>query len=96
MADRGRVAVLGLGSFPPFPPPFSSNTSADDDPGVSGLTALKNFLEQGFDAVAFERNEYVGGLWQYNPDPKQTTVLKGRFKFRTRSDGCLGGQIERY
>ena len=35
-------------------------------------------IEQGFDATGFERNEYVGGLWQFNPDPKQTTALKGR------------------
>lgn len=26
---------------------------------------LKNLLEEGFDAVGFERNEYLGGLWKF-------------------------------
>lgn len=27
--------------------------------------ALKNLLEEGFDAVGLERNEYLGGLWKF-------------------------------
>ncbi|PGH04740.1 hypothetical protein AJ80_08470 [Polytolypa hystricis UAMH7299] len=42
--------------------------------GVSGLAALKNFREEGFDAVAFDRRSYVGGLWRFS-DGLETTVL---------------------
>jgi hypothetical protein len=81
---RGRVAVLGLGRS------FStsrgvSHSSSCPGIGVAGLTALKNLLEQGFDVTGFEKNDYVGGLWQYNEDPNQTTVLKGRHAIRAKA-----------
>ena len=44
--------------------------------GACGLTALKNLREAGFDAVGFEGNSYVSGLWQHSEDPEKTTVLK--------------------
>ncbi|KAJ6264082.1 hypothetical protein Dda_0223 [Drechslerella dactyloides] len=44
--------------------------------GSAGITAVKNLREQGFEAVGFERNDYVGGLWQYTPDENVTSVLK--------------------
>ena len=44
--------------------------------GVSGLTTLKSFLVEGFDAVGLERNDYIGGLWQWNTDGSQMSVLK--------------------
>ncbi|RSM10837.1 hypothetical protein CEP52_003322 [Fusarium oligoseptatum] len=31
--------------------------------------------EEGFDAVAFERREAVGGLWAYSDDPEYTSAL---------------------
>jgi dimethylaniline monooxygenase (N-oxide forming) len=43
--------------------------------GPAGLVALKNLLEEGFDATGFDRNSYVGGLWQYTEDDK-TSVLE--------------------
>lgn len=27
---------------------------------------MKNLLEEGFDVVGFDRNEYLGGLWHYD------------------------------
>ncbi|RSL95259.1 hypothetical protein CDV31_013949 [Fusarium ambrosium] len=43
--------------------------------GPAGLTALKSLREEGFDAVAFERREAVGGLWAYSDDPEYTSAL---------------------
>jgi dimethylaniline monooxygenase (N-oxide forming) len=42
---------------------------------VSGVTAVKNLAEQGFDVVGYERNNHIGGLWHYHEDPSQTKVL---------------------
>ena len=45
--------------------------------GIAGITSVKNLVEQGFeDVTGFERNDKIGGLWQFNEDPKQTTALK--------------------
>jgi dimethylaniline monooxygenase (N-oxide forming) len=46
--------------------------------GVLGLVTLKNLLEEGFDATAFEKNEYVGGLWRFTEDENVTSVTRGR------------------
>ncbi|KIX01095.1 uncharacterized protein Z518_10161 [Rhinocladiella mackenziei CBS 650.93] len=43
--------------------------------GALGLVALKNLREEGFNATGFERNTYVGGLWQFT-EAKQTSVLE--------------------
>ncbi|PHH84202.1 hypothetical protein CDD83_2324 [Cordyceps sp. RAO-2017] len=44
--------------------------------GPAGLTALKNLREEGFDAVAFERRDQVGGVWSYSPDTSYTSVIR--------------------
>ncbi|KAF2842659.1 FAD/NAD(P)-binding domain-containing protein [Patellaria atrata CBS 101060] len=44
--------------------------------GPLGLCALKNFLEEDFDATIFERRDVLGGLWAYSDDPNITTVSK--------------------
>jgi dimethylaniline monooxygenase (N-oxide forming) len=36
---------------------------------------LKNLREEGFHVTGFDRNEYVGGLWQYS-QKEQTSVLE--------------------
>ncbi|RDW81857.1 hypothetical protein BP6252_02969 [Coleophoma cylindrospora] len=41
--------------------------------GVLGLVTLKNLLEEGFDAVTFEKNDYVGGLWHFTEDEEITS-----------------------
>lgn len=61
---------LGLVTHPHSASNISSYT------GVSGVTAVKNLAEQGFDVVGYERNNHIGGLWHYHEDPSQTTVLK--------------------
>lgn len=42
--------------------------------GPAGLVALKNLIEEGFEVTGFDRNPYVGGLWQYTTEDK-TSVL---------------------
>ncbi|KAK6522177.1 hypothetical protein TWF281_002744 [Arthrobotrys megalospora] len=44
--------------------------------GSSGLAALKNLREAGLDAVGFERNPYVGGIWQYTTNETVTSVIQ--------------------
>ncbi|KAH9204067.1 dimethylaniline monooxygenase 2 [Leptodontidium sp. 2 PMI_412] len=44
--------------------------------GVLGLTALKNLLEEGFDATAFDKNDYVGGLWRFTEDGDTTSATE--------------------
>ncbi|KAF4344500.1 monooxygenase [Fusarium beomiforme] len=44
--------------------------------GPLGLLALKNLREQGVDAKAFERQEYVGGTWHASHNVEQTTALE--------------------
>ncbi|KAH8585789.1 flavin-binding monooxygenase-like-domain-containing protein [Bisporella sp. PMI_857] len=43
--------------------------------GPAGLTALKTLREEGFNAIAFERREKIGGLWSYSSNTTFTTVL---------------------
>jgi dimethylaniline monooxygenase (N-oxide forming) len=45
--------------------------------GVLGLVALKNLLEEGFDATAFDKNDYVGGLWRFTDDAETTSATEG-------------------
>lgn len=41
-----------------------------------GLAALKNFLEEGFDATAFDKNDYVGGLWHFTENADITSATE--------------------
>jgi dimethylaniline monooxygenase (N-oxide forming) len=43
---------------------------------VTGLAAVKNLVEQGFEVEAFERSQHIGGLWRYNEDKDMLSVLK--------------------
>lgn len=36
---------------------------------------MKNLLEEGFNVTGFDRNSYVGGLWHYNEENKNISVL---------------------
>lgn len=54
--------------------------------GALGLMALKNFLEDGFDATLYEGRAWVGGLWKYSDDEWLSTAENTKFnssKFRT-------------
>ncbi|DAA76291.1 TPA_exp: Uncharacterized protein A8136_0963 [Trichophyton benhamiae CBS 112371] len=43
--------------------------------GALGLVSMKNMLEEGFNVTGFDRNSYVGGLWHYNEENKNISVL---------------------
>jgi dimethylaniline monooxygenase (N-oxide forming) len=42
--------------------------------GISGLAAIKEFVNAGFEVVAFEKNDSVAGLWAYSDDPQKRSV----------------------
>lgn len=44
--------------------------------GPSGITALKNLLDQDIDAIAFDRNQDVGGNWIYSEDESHSSVFE--------------------
>ena len=44
--------------------------------GPSGITALKNLLDQGLDAVTFDRNNEVGGNWIYSETESHSSVFE--------------------
>lgn len=44
--------------------------------GPSGITALKNLVDQGLDVVAFDRNQEVGGNWIYSEDESHSSVFE--------------------
>ncbi|KAJ0305665.1 hypothetical protein Brms1b_010778 [Colletotrichum noveboracense] len=57
--------------------------------GSLGLVALKNCLEEGFEAIDFERSSYVGGLWKYTPDENKTSVLPTTIVNISKERGCF-------
>ncbi|KAF1851377.1 FAD/NAD(P)-binding domain-containing protein [Cucurbitaria berberidis CBS 394.84] len=56
--------------------------------GPAGLVALKNLTEEGFDVIAFDRNSYVGGLWQYT-NKDQTSVMDSTIVNISKERGCF-------
>ncbi|KAI1933667.1 hypothetical protein LOZ58_000377 [Ophidiomyces ophidiicola] len=56
--------------------------------GALGLVALKNLLEEGYDAIAYEKKPYIGGIWQYN-DGSDTSVLKSTIVNISKQRGCF-------
>jgi hypothetical protein len=44
--------------------------------GPSGITALKNFRDEGLDVIAFDRNHDVGGNWIYSEDESHSSVFE--------------------
>lgn len=76
------VAVIGLGMFDSEQGHIIETLLTI--PGVVGLVAVKNLVEEGFDVTGFDRNDYVGGLWHYTEDDK-TSVLPSKV-----AQGVLG------
>ncbi len=75
MMEGVRIAVIGLGtnnSRLPCTRPSRANPRL----GPAGLTALKTLREEGFNVVAFERRDEIGGLWAFSDDAGYTSVLK--------------------
>ena len=58
-------------------------------PGAYGLAATKNLLEEGFDVVGFERNQYVGGTWKATSDVTKTSVLPCKFLQRRQVNAYI-------
>ena len=44
--------------------------------GPSGITAIKNFADQGFEVTAFERCKGVGGNWRFNDPSGHSSVFE--------------------
>ncbi|MGY6743715.1 MAG: flavin-containing monooxygenase [Cecembia sp.] len=44
--------------------------------GPSGITALKNLLDEGLEVVAFDRNHDVGGNWIYTEQESHSSVFE--------------------
>ena len=44
--------------------------------GPSGITALKNLLDQGINAIALDINQDVGGNWIYSEDSSHSSVFE--------------------
>jgi len=44
--------------------------------GPSGITALKNLLDEGLDAIAFDRNDQVGGNWIFSEKSSHSSVFE--------------------
>ncbi len=44
--------------------------------GPSGITALKNLIDQGLNVIAFDRNTDVGGNWIYTEDESHSSVFE--------------------
>ncbi|WP_299459292.1 NAD(P)-binding domain-containing protein [uncultured Microscilla sp.] len=44
--------------------------------GPSGITALKNLLDEGLNAVAYDRNQEVGGNWIFNENESHSSVFE--------------------
>lgn len=65
------VAVLGLGQLPHSVYRRRSYVF----PGALGLVAMKNLLEAGFEVTGFDKNAYVGGLWNYTEHDTTISVL---------------------
>ena len=44
--------------------------------GPSGITALKNILDEGIEAIAYDRNKEVGGNWLYTEEESHSSVFE--------------------
>lgn len=56
--------------------------------GAQGIVTVKNLLEQDFEVLGIDRNDYVGGIWHYSAEHKlsalPTTVVNA-----SRERGCF-------
>lgn len=61
--------------------------------GPSGLTAIKQCLDEGHDVVCYERSDNIGGLWYYREDTgdgvasvAKSTIINTSKEFSAFSD----------
>ena len=69
--------------------------------GPSGLTTIKQLLDEGHDVQCFEKGSDIGGIWQRNPDPAadaeemkvfDSLVLTISIKLMSYSDFMVSGE----
>jgi hypothetical protein len=44
--------------------------------GPSGITAVKNLVDEGIEVVCYDKNDRVGGNWLYSPKPSHSSVFE--------------------
>ncbi|MFT4736240.1 MAG: hypothetical protein ACI92W_000345 [Paraglaciecola sp.] len=44
--------------------------------GPSGITALKNVIDEGLEAICYDANDRVGGNWLYSEKPSHSSVFE--------------------
>ena len=44
--------------------------------GISGISAIKAFLEEGQTPICYEADEDIGGLWRYKEDSEFPSIYK--------------------
>lgn len=44
--------------------------------GPSGITALKNIIDEGLEAICYDRNDRVGGNWIYSEESSHSSVFE--------------------
>ncbi|RMZ67375.1 dimethylaniline monooxygenase 2 [Pyrenophora seminiperda CCB06] len=76
MAENTTVAVIGL--------EYTKLTYK----GPAGLVALKNLRDEGFSVTGFDRNSYIGGLWQYSAND-HTSVLQTTMVNISKERACF-------
>lgn len=53
--------------------------------GCSGITAVKNLVEQGFtEVVCYEQSGRIGGNWVYNADTGHSSVMENTFMISSK------------
>ncbi|KIW29533.1 uncharacterized protein PV07_05346 [Cladophialophora immunda] len=82
------VAVIGLGKWATLSPDCKRPIDILFAVGAFGLVALKNLREEGFNATGFDRNSYLGGLWQFTEED-QTSVLESTIVNISKERGCF-------
>ena len=57
--------------------------------GPSGITAIKNIVEAGFNVKAFDFNSDVGGNWIYNENESHSSVFETTHIIRRKINSNL-------
>ena len=85
MTEDTTVAVIGLGEHSFVIPKRKHGLMCK---GPAGLVALKNLREEGFSVTGFDRNSYIGGLWQYSAN-EHTSVLETTLVNISKERACF-------
>lgn len=58
--------------------------------GPQGLCALKNLLEEGFDATLLEARDQIGGIWAFSEDVEDYTIIESTRLIISKLRNCYG------